>query len=189
MVTSVFVTKVIKIQRIMNTRVTVVDGVPAACRCPADAVYDGVCKHRVAVAIRPQILDIARRRQAITDSGVVTDGSDKDQSDTGDTTQCDCDGLSNDFPCWECYCGQVVETSSVAPNRHTPLCPRLFISPGVRGVDNTPLTNYRWQLEISTKRASTGTSRQTQHKPMSGCDGRVTTNAIKETIWGLWTRY
>jgi len=38
-----------------------------------------------------------------------------------------------------CVCGQVVETSSSSPaNRHTPLCPRLFISPGVRGVDNTP---------------------------------------------------
>jgi len=55
-------------------RVTVVDGVPAACECPADAVYDGVCKHRVAVAIRPQILDIVKKTQAITDSGVVTDG-------------------------------------------------------------------------------------------------------------------
>jgi len=85
-------------------RVTVVDGVPAACgECPADAVYDGVCKHRVAVAIRPQILDIVKKTQAITDSGVVTDGERQgDQSDTGDTTQCDCDGLSNDFPCWEC---------------------------------------------------------------------------------------
>jgi hypothetical protein len=43
------------------------------------------------------------KTQAITDSGVVTGGErQEDQSDTVDTTQCDCDGLSNNFPCWEC---------------------------------------------------------------------------------------
>jgi len=35
-------------------RVTVVDGVPETCECPADTVSDGACKHRVAVAIRPK---------------------------------------------------------------------------------------------------------------------------------------
>jgi len=104
MVTSVFVTKVIKIQQIMNTASLLSTASQQLVECPADdSVYDGVCKHRVAVAIRPQILDIVKKTQAITDSGVVTDGERQgDQSDTGDTTQCDCDGLSNDFPCWGC---------------------------------------------------------------------------------------
>jgi len=58
-------------------------------------------------------------------------------------------------------CGQVVETSSSSPaNRHTPLCPRLFISPGVRGVDNTP-----HKLPMATRdiyeTGFDGTSRQT----------------------------
>lgn len=68
-------------------RVTVVDGVPAACEYPADAAYDGPCKHRVAVAIRPQILDTATKMQAITD-GVVTNGERlANQSGDADTTQ------------------------------------------------------------------------------------------------------
>jgi hypothetical protein len=66
-------------------------------------VYAGPCKHRVAIAIRPQVLDIVKKAQAITDSDVVTDKERQGgQSDTVDTTQCDCDRLSNDFPCWEC---------------------------------------------------------------------------------------
>ncbi|MFB6202554.1 MAG: SWIM zinc finger family protein [Halorhabdus sp.] len=36
--------------------VTVQDGVPIACTCPADEHYDGACKHRVAVAIREPVL-------------------------------------------------------------------------------------------------------------------------------------
>lgn len=32
-------------------RVTVVDGIPATCDCPADTAYECLCKHRVAVAI------------------------------------------------------------------------------------------------------------------------------------------
>jgi len=55
---SAFATKVIKIQRIMNTA-SLVDGVPETCECPADTVSDGACKHRVAVAIRPKILSIS----------------------------------------------------------------------------------------------------------------------------------
>ena len=84
-------------------RVTVVDGVPTACECPADAVYDGPCKHRVAIAIRPRILDIATKMRAVADGGVVTDSEHLvDQSSDVDTTQCDCDELPDDFPCWEC---------------------------------------------------------------------------------------
>ena len=84
-------------------RVTVVDGVPAACECPADAVYDGPCKHRVAVAIRPRILDIAIKMRTVADGGVVADKKRlADQSGDADTAQCDCEGLADNFPCWEC---------------------------------------------------------------------------------------
>lgn len=38
-------------------RVTVRDGLPVACTCPAAAHYDEPCKHQVAVAIRRPILD------------------------------------------------------------------------------------------------------------------------------------
>jgi len=84
-------------------RVTVVDGVPATCDCPADTAYDGPCKHRVAVAIRPRILDIATKMRAVADGGGTTDnGGVTDHSDDADTTQCDCPELPDDFPCWEC---------------------------------------------------------------------------------------
>ncbi|WP_256290841.1 SWIM zinc finger family protein [Halobellus inordinatus] len=86
-------------------RVTVVDGVPAACECPADAAYGGPCKHRVAVAIRPRILDIATKMRAVAYGGVVTDGDRlAGQSSDTDTTQCDNEGLAADFPCSECVC-------------------------------------------------------------------------------------
>jgi hypothetical protein len=42
-------------------RVTVREGRPVACTCPADSEYDAACKHRVAVAIRPPVLTAARR--------------------------------------------------------------------------------------------------------------------------------
>ncbi len=42
--------------------VTVRDGVPVACECPADDRYDGACKHRVGVAIRTPILQKSRRK-------------------------------------------------------------------------------------------------------------------------------
>jgi hypothetical protein len=51
-------------------RVTVEDGVPTVCECPADTKYDGACKHRLAVAIRPRILQAIRRLQVAADGGV-----------------------------------------------------------------------------------------------------------------------
>ena len=42
-------------------RVTVREGRPVACTCPADAAYEDACKHRVAIAIRPAILHAARK--------------------------------------------------------------------------------------------------------------------------------
>ena len=74
--------------------VTIEDGLPTSCTCPADAAYDTPCKHRVAVAIRPRILNIATKAQAVTDGGVATVAQQDDD-------ECDCDGL-DDFPCWHC---------------------------------------------------------------------------------------
>lgn len=37
--------------------VTVADGVPTSCTCPADAYSEGACKHRAAVAIRAPVTD------------------------------------------------------------------------------------------------------------------------------------
>jgi len=39
--------------------VTVDDGLPVSCQCPADERFDHACKHRVAIAIRPTILETA----------------------------------------------------------------------------------------------------------------------------------
>ncbi|WP_324759518.1 SWIM zinc finger family protein [Haloarcula sp. GH36] len=44
--------------------VTVEDGLPVSCTCPADARFDGACKHRVAVAIQRPLLDVLRCQQA-----------------------------------------------------------------------------------------------------------------------------
>jgi hypothetical protein len=48
--------------------VTVCDGIPVACECPADDRYEEICKHRVGVAIRTPLL------QAATDHSPVPDG-------------------------------------------------------------------------------------------------------------------
>ncbi|MFC6614939.1 SWIM zinc finger family protein [Halopenitus salinus] len=86
-------------------RVTIVDGVPTRCGCPADAMYDGPCKHRVAIAIRPRILEVATRMQLVADGGVVPTRGDgtSDHADEVDTDQCTCTDVDNDFPCWECF--------------------------------------------------------------------------------------
>lgn len=78
--------------------VTIVDGVPTACECPADRKYDTPCKHRVAVAIRPRILDFVTKVQAVTDGGTTAD----EQYDSAESDQCECDKLGGEFPCWNC---------------------------------------------------------------------------------------
>ena len=84
-------------------RVTIDDDTPTICECPADAASDRPCKHRVAVAIRPRILVIATKMQAVTDGGVDTTGeSGGDHSGDVTPAQCDCDELPDDFPCWAC---------------------------------------------------------------------------------------
>ena len=84
-------------------QVTVVNGVPVTCECPADATYDGPCKHRVAVAIRPDILEVATRMRLVADGGgTAIDNRSSEQSDSADSEQCDCDDLDKDLPCWDC---------------------------------------------------------------------------------------
>lgn len=60
-------------------------------------------KHRVAVAIRPRILSIAMRMQLVVDGGQpVSDNPSSDENDDSDGYYCDCEALSDDFPCWDC---------------------------------------------------------------------------------------
>jgi len=44
-------------------RVSIADDRPVACECPAGVQYETACKHRVAVAIRPAVLEAAVRVQ------------------------------------------------------------------------------------------------------------------------------
>ena len=44
--------------------VTIDDGRPIACTCPADGRFDHPCKHRVAVAIRRPILEFVAETDA-----------------------------------------------------------------------------------------------------------------------------
>ncbi|QSG05119.1 SWIM zinc finger family protein [Halapricum desulfuricans] len=43
---------------------TIAEGIPIQCTCPADARFDSPCKHRVAVAIRRPILDLVTEVQS-----------------------------------------------------------------------------------------------------------------------------
>ena len=85
--------------------VTVEDGLPTACECPADSRFEGACKHLVAVAIRPVVLSTATQFQdgtLATDGGVLnTDETAPSQGNDFDEVQCD--ECIDDFPCWECY--------------------------------------------------------------------------------------
>ncbi len=45
--------------------VTIGDGLPDSCTCPADEHHQGACKHRVAVAIRTPVLDSAYNLQRV----------------------------------------------------------------------------------------------------------------------------
>lgn len=87
--------------------VEVEDELPTSCTCPADETYSGACKHRVAVAIRRPILKIATQQQLIADGGIserqATKSRSESEEESPDNPDCDCDELSGDFPCWDCY--------------------------------------------------------------------------------------
>ena len=83
-------------------RVTIQDAVPVACKCPADEAYDGPCKHRVSVAIRPRILEVVATVQLVADGGRNVDDHPPSAGPADDPPEgCDCDDLGA-FPCWEC---------------------------------------------------------------------------------------
>ncbi|WP_267644111.1 SWIM zinc finger family protein [Haloarchaeobius amylolyticus] len=83
--------------------VTVDDGVPSSCTCPANANYDGACKHRIAVAIRQPVLESATQNQLVADGGTRPAKSSVDSEDSSSLEDCDCDSLTDGFPCWPCY--------------------------------------------------------------------------------------
>lgn len=49
-------------------RVTVSEGVPTDCECPAESAFEHPCKHRVAIAVRPRILDLVETVQAVANT-------------------------------------------------------------------------------------------------------------------------
>lgn len=85
--------------------VTIEDGLPSHCTCPADREYDGACKHRVGVAIRRPVLDAA----ILQPDSVACDGGGKliEEPDSPDKdeepAESDCDECIGEFPCWDCY--------------------------------------------------------------------------------------
>ncbi|WP_076431431.1 SWIM zinc finger family protein [Haladaptatus litoreus] len=84
--------------------VTIRDGIPIACECPADDRYEGACKHRVGVAIRTPLLQAATDYSLVADGGVQIENNPENHADDSDTDQsadCDCSGLGG-FPCWPC---------------------------------------------------------------------------------------
>lgn len=81
--------------------VTIEEGLPAECECPADARFDGACKHRVAVAIREPVLDAAVAGTVAADGGTATEDGCHDKV-ADDDSDCDCDDFRDGFPCWEC---------------------------------------------------------------------------------------
>ncbi|WP_227377598.1 SWIM zinc finger family protein [Haladaptatus halobius] len=84
--------------------VTVHDGIPIACECPADDRYEGACKHRVGVAIRTPLLQAATDHSLVADGGIQIENEPENHAEDSDTNQpadCYCDRLSG-FPCWSC---------------------------------------------------------------------------------------
>jgi len=85
-------------------RVTIEDGLPTSCECPADEQAEEACKHRVGIAIRPSIIESASEMQALTDGGVEAKRNvETNEVSSGDEApEPGCEHLSEDFPCWEC---------------------------------------------------------------------------------------
>ncbi|WP_435196394.1 SWIM zinc finger family protein [Natronomonas sp. EA1] len=86
--------------------VTVADGVPSHCSCPADNHYSPACKHRLAVAIRTPVLAAAQQLdapQAIADGGTEAVDASPPEDEEDRPEWCACPELCDDFPCWECF--------------------------------------------------------------------------------------
>jgi hypothetical protein len=85
--------------------VTITDGVPSACECPAAWKYEGACKHQVAVAIRTPIIEAARdyEQRALTDGGFSQVGEPHTHTEENEIDEVPCEDCIGKFPCWECY--------------------------------------------------------------------------------------
>lgn len=86
--------------------VTVDDGLPVACDCPADHKYEGACKHRVAVAIRRPVLDAAsqhRLQLTVCDGGSTTTQRSDPKNQARTSASEACEDCLDEFPCWDCY--------------------------------------------------------------------------------------
>jgi len=71
--------------------VHVVGGIPSDCECPADEYHEGACKHRVALAMRPALLEAAEagaEEPLLADGGAVIDDEPAD---------CECDELEREI--------------------------------------------------------------------------------------------
>jgi hypothetical protein len=102
--------------------VRVDDGLPESCTCPADARFEGACKHRVAVAIRRSILEPAIEQSVATDGGIApSEPLDIESDDEREDSECDCNGLPEGVPCWACYRDgkQTFETTDEPPTRES----------------------------------------------------------------------
>ncbi|MFC7231625.1 SWIM zinc finger family protein [Saliphagus sp. GCM10025308] len=84
--------------------VTIENGVPTHCECPADEYYEGACKHRVSIAIRRPLIQAVTDQQLIADGGIPAESQEPEQaheSENDEPTECVCADLSS-LPCWEC---------------------------------------------------------------------------------------
>ncbi|WP_226479873.1 SWIM zinc finger family protein [Natrinema amylolyticum] len=90
--------------------VTVTNGLPIACECPADDHYEGACKHRVAVAICRPILEAVTQQQLTTDGGRPIESHERtahsdlqaNAENVAAKEECDCPETGEPFPCWNC---------------------------------------------------------------------------------------
>ncbi|MFC4450930.1 SWIM zinc finger family protein [Halorussus aquaticus] len=97
---------------------------PAECECPADVQHGPDCKHKIALATVGGLVVFKasvnfltpsgnhERSNALTlsdkhrpDGGTVAEDIVEDSLslDVDDYKECDCDDLSDDFPCADCY--------------------------------------------------------------------------------------
>lgn len=88
-------------------QVRIADGVPINCDCPADIEYERACKHRVGLAIRSKILEMAIEAQIAADGGTVDEpgenGLPADDDVIAETPPADCECDPDDrLPCWPC---------------------------------------------------------------------------------------
>jgi len=54
-------------------RIGIADGIPINCTCPADVEYARACKHRVGLAIRSRILDMAIEAKVAAGGGATNE--------------------------------------------------------------------------------------------------------------------